>query len=303
MLSPYTEQFLEHLTAVRGASAHTINTYRTVLKQLSAYGTPEKLQERDINSHFKTLKKQHKSPQTQAQHHSVLKQFYQFLISRKERADDPMQHIARPKTTTSLPKAPDKGQITTFLESCQGEDEQSLRLRTLATLLYAGGLRISEALSLKVSDIPDAHAQPMLRIMGKRGKTRLVPVGELALETIHQYLQNGRPQLLKEPSEWLFPAGHRGKNQPLSRVRAWQQLKARGEAAGLEDFSPHQLRHACATHMLENEADLRLVQLLLGHADLNTTQIYTKVLREKLDTTLKKHHPLMQKLAVWRKRG
>jgi integrase/recombinase XerD len=221
---------------------------------------------------------------------SCLKQFYASALLHNERGDDPALLLAAPKLPRSLPKALSERQIEALLAAPDVEQSVAgLRDRAMLELLYATGLRVTELVSLRGDQVN--LRQGVLRVVGKGDKERLVPIGEEASVWIERYLAQGRPALLKQKRSDALFLSNRG--QMMSRVTFWLIVKRHAVAAGIDSrrISPHVLRHSFATHLLNHGADLRVVQLLLGHTDLSTTQIYTLIAREGLKKLVQEHHP------------
>lgn len=278
--------FLAMLASERGAAANTLAAYRRDLEQAESWiGHLEHAQPRDLA----VLEKRWAglAPASAARKASALRQFFAFLAEEGLREDDPSQSLPRAQTRRPLPKvlghAPIVALFARAAQEAAGEDPASLRLLALLELLYGSGLRATELVSLPLAAVP--RDAPFLTITGKGGAQRMVPVGARAREALARWL-TVRPQ----GSRHLFPSrsGH------LSRVRLFQLLKALAVRSGLDPagVSPHVLRHAFATHLLEGGADLRVLQTLLGHADIATTQIYTHVDAGRLVTLVNERHPL-----------
>jgi integrase/recombinase XerD len=215
--------------------------------------------------------------------------FYKFLLVDRAIAANPAEDLRPPRAWRELPRYLSLEEVDQLLAAPDVETPRGLRDRTLIELLYATGLRVSELVGLK---LPDLHLDVgYLTCIGKGSKERVVPVGEVAIGWVRRYLRDGRPVLLKrQASAWLFPGG-RG-TTALTRVGFWKLLKRYAVQSGVTtDVSPHTLRHSFATHLLDRGADLRAIQMMLGHADLSTTQIYTHVLEARLKQLYDAHHP------------
>ncbi len=294
--SPELAGFLNHLLSVRGLSINTHNSYK--LDLLAVERVLEKalmsLSADDVKGYLETFQDKH--PHTQARHLSAMRQFFVYLIQQNLRMDDPTEGIAFPKRKKSLPKALSKEQVRKVLDQFDTTDERGQRDYTLLYLMYSMGLRVSELIGLKVSDI-DAGEHLYIQIQGKGGKVRLVPLGDMAGAVVAGYMQGARRTLLgQQQSVYLFPSP-KDVRKSLTRQRVQQICKQIGYDLDIA-ISPHVLRHSFATHMLQNEADLRSVQILLGHASLSTTQIYTDVVRDRLRTVLESSHPIANMKAV-----
>lgn len=311
-------EFLAMKSAERGASQNTLEAYQRDLNGFDAFltaqsksittATPEL-----IRAYLFELKAAGLANATRSRHLSALRQFYRFLLREQVIKDDPAAHIDAPKQQRPLPKLISaenvecllvraKKEITGFEN--QGTETQShaeytaARLYCLLELLYATGMRVSELVSLPYSVLNGDER--MFTITGKGGRERLVPLNNSARQALNSYIRSGQreaekkqdPKRKAKPSKWLFPSN--SKEGHLTRQRFGQELKQLAERAGLNPakISPHVLRHAFASHLLERGADLRAVQQLLGHADISTTEIYTHVLEERLKALVEAHHPL-----------
>lgn len=289
-MSAATEAFLAMLAAERGAAANTLAAYRRDLEGAEEAIGDLAAADRDavgsLAGEWASL-----APSSVARKASALRQFFGFAIDEGWRRDDPSGALPRPRTRRPLPKVLGHEQIAALFARAEaeaaGEDPAAVRLLALIELLYGSGLRASELVGLPLQAVP--RDAPFLTVTGKGGASRLVPVGGRALEAVGRW-RKVRPA--EPPSRWLFPSGSKG--QHLSRVRLFQLLKALAGRAGLDpaSISPHVLRHAFATHLLEGGADLRVLQTLLGHADIATTQIYTHVDAARLVALVNSRHPL-----------
>ena len=299
------ELFLDMIAAERGASANTLDAYRRDLADFSAdlshAGETVTAADSDaLRAHLGRLDKRGLAAASVARRLSAIRQLYRFLYSEGHRSDDPAAVIEGPKRGRSLPKVLSVKQVDDLLAQARegmkaeakSERLRAARLNCLLEVLYATGLRVSELVSL-----PEAAArrdQRMLVIRGKGGRERLVPLNDQAKRTMADYLAL-RTEAKVDKSKWLFPSF--GESGHLSRQHFARELKVLAAAAGLKaaQVSPHVLRHAFASHLLQNGADLRVVQTLLGHADISTTQIYTHVLEERLKSLVRDLHPLAEK--------
>lgn len=228
-------------------------------------------------------------PRSAARALSALRSFYQMKTRDGLIAENPTLRVDLPKIGRALPKSLTEQDVNALLEAPAIEQPQGQRDRTMLELMYATGLRVSELVSLTLSEVN--LRQGVVRVRGKGGKERLVPVGEIALSWLEKYLVEARPELLigKAPTDVLFPSN---RARAMTRQTFWHLIKKHALTAGIsQDLSPHTLRHAFATHLINHGADLRVVQLLLGHSDLSTTQIYTHVAKERLKSLHEAHHP------------
>lgn len=296
--------FLDMLAAERGAGANTLAAYRNDLADLSAHlGTGghgiAAATTDDLRGFLASLAERGFKPASLARRLSALRQLYRFLYAEGKRADDPAAVLEGPKRGRTLPKVLSIAEVDTLLSQAHRTADaapspaarlRAARLACLLEVVYATGLRVSELVAL-----PAAAArrdQRMLVIRGKGGKERLVPLNQAAKRAMADYLKL-RPEAGRDAaSKWLFPSF--GTEGHVTRQHFGRELKALGAACGLaaERLSPHVLRHAFASHLLHNGADLRVVQTLLGHADISTTQIYTHVLEERLKALVRDLHPL-----------
>jgi integrase/recombinase XerD len=291
------ETFVEMLSAERGAAANTLESYQRDLGDcaqfLAARGTDLARAGADhLRAYLAALAAAGRSPRTAARRLSAIRQFYRFLFTEGRRGDDPAAGLDAPRRGRSLPKVLAEAEVERLLETARRrQSPEGLRLLALLELLYATGLRVSELVCLPLDAV--ARDPQVLIVRGKGARERLVPLSAPArtataafLEVRAKFLAGGRE------SRWLFPS--RGASGHLTRHRVGQLLKDLAREAGLDParVSPHVLRHAFASHLLDHGADLRSVQKMLGHADISTTQIYTHVLDERLKALVRDHHPL-----------
>ncbi len=305
------EAFLEMMAAERGAADNTLAAYRRDLADIEAFlkrrgQTLAAAGSADLRQYLKALAGQGWTARTSARRLSALRQFYRFQLGEGRRADDPTAALDSPRLGRPLPKPLAEGQVTALIDAAAKRGgAEGLRLIALLELLYASGMRVSELVALPLSTVlRDTRA---IMVRGKGGKERLVPLGAPALKALAAY-RAARGEFLPKPkknarktdSPFLFPS--RGRSGHLTRHRLGQLLKELARQAGLDPgiVSPHVLRHAFATHLLDHGADLRSVQKMLGHADIATTQIYTHVVKERLKRTVGEHHPLAKRAAKLR---
>lgn len=295
MLKNAFEDFFHYLQIERGLAKNTLTSYRRDLEQYSQYIEKviqktawETIERKDIIGFLYMLKDDKKSTATISRAVSSIRIFHQFLIQERLVDEDPSLHIETPKKERTLPDILSPKEIEILL-NIPGNTPLKLRNKAMLELLYATGLRVTELVTLKVSDL---HlTMGFIRCLGKGSKERIVPVGDLATNAIESYLQNARDKLVKQQNSdnILFVNQH---GRPLSRQGFWKILKTVAKDAGLKKtITPHTLRHSFATHLLENGADLRVVQEMLGHEDISTTQIYTHVTRSRLKKVYDSHHP------------
>jgi len=287
------ESFLDAVWAERGLSANTLQSYRYDLVLLAAHLDRNNvtLQEasRENLLHFLATQVQAgRSPRSLSRYLSGFRQFYQWLLREGRIQKDPSALIESPKLGRGLPKALNEDQVVSLLEAPDVETPLGMRDRTMLELMYATGLRVSELVGLEVVNL--GMSQGVIRVMGKGQKERLVPLGEEALSWMQRYLREARPDLMRGGDCPLVFVTSR--KAGMTRQAFWYAIRKHAVAAGLtRSVSPHMLRHSFATHLLNHGADLRVVQLLLGHSDLSTTQIYTHIAREGLKRLHSTHHP------------
>ena len=289
-----TEIYLDYLRDVRRMSPNTISSYARDLAALAAFAEAKRravdaMDRRDLDAFVRELMNQGLAPRSVARAVACVRGYYRFLLLEKRIARDPAEDLRSGRAWPALPKYLDLAQVDRLLAQPDPATPRGLRDKALIELLYATGLRVTELLSLKAGDVNlDAG---YLTCIGKGDKQRIVPLGHSAADWVRRYLAEGRPALLKtRKTRWLF-VNARGGSQ-LSRVGFWKLLRDYGIKAGLpRGLSPHVLRHSFATHLLDRGADLRAIQMMLGHADLSTTQIYTHVLEARLRSVYDKFHP------------
>jgi integrase/recombinase XerD len=299
--------FLDMLMAERGAAAHTIEAYARDLSEFLAFlASKSKTAETASADHLRAflagLAKKGLAPTSRARKLSAIRQFFRFLLAEGMRSDDPSSAIDSPKLGRPLPKILSLEEVEALLKTASDASEQAadgaarrraLRLYALLETLYATGMRVSELIALPRAVL--ATDDRVLTIKGKGGRERLVPLNDAARKALAAHLAAVCDDEAKASgaSPWLFPSSG---GEHLTRQRFGQELKALAVQAGIEPsrVSPHVLRHAFASHLLERGADLRTVQQLLGHADISTTQIYTHVIEERLRRLVEQHHPLAQ---------
>ena len=290
--------FLEMMSAERGAAKNTIDAYRRDLSDYGGFllGRRQTLLSADreaVTAYLDSLKTQGLSASSSARRLSAIRQFHRFLCADNLRGDDPTRIVASPRSRRALPKVLSVAEVDRLLTTAEAEANKeasaqkqagALRLYVLLELLYATGMRVSELVSLRRSMV--MRDTSFITVTGKGNKERVVPLNDRARDAIKTYVAT------LEPGPFLFPAT--GAEGYLSRQVFARDLKALAGRAGISSarVAPHVLRHAFASHLLAGGADLRVVQMLLGHADISTTQIYTHVLDEKLRTLVETHHPL-----------
>ena len=287
--------YLHFLKIERGLSTNTIVSYERDLRQYHAFLAKKKITsftevDRYVVMDFlQELKKQNKSSATVIRMISSLRKYHQFMRIERIINDDPMQHIETPKKEKILPKVLNLAEVEKLIETPNTNTVLGLRDRAILEVMYATGLRVSELITLKLSDLHLKIA--LIQTLGKGDKERIVPLGDEAIKWLELYLEKSRPKLVNPKKEvpFVFLNHHGG---GLSRQGIWKNLQALVVAAGIQkNVTPHTLRHSFATHLLENGADLRIVQELLGHADISTTQIYTHISKKRMTEVYQQHFP------------
>lgn len=286
------DRFLDALWLEQGLSDNTLSAYRTDLRHcqrwLQQHGsrTLEQAGAGDLLGYLAELHAG--SVRTAARRLSSLRRFYAWLLREGQIQADPTARIEAPRLGRSLPKSLTEAEVEALLDAPDTESALGLRDRAMLEILYATGLRVSELIGLQIGQIN--LRQGVVRVTGKGNKERLVPLGEEALNWLQDYLRNGRPGLLQgRQTDALFPTRRGG---AMTRQAFWYLIRRYTVIAGInKPLSPHVLRHAFATHLLNHGADLRVVQMLLGHSNISTTQIYTHVARERLKQLHARHHP------------
>ncbi|WP_411287083.1 site-specific tyrosine recombinase XerD [Phenylobacterium sp.] len=297
----WAEAFLEMMSVERAAARNTLTAYTRDLTDASGFLAARgrdlaDAATQDVEAYFADLGARGLAPATAARRRSAVRQFYRFVLGEGWRADDPSRRVEAPRQGRSLPKVLTADEIDRLIAAAAARDGgQGLRLACMVELAYASGLRISELTSLPLATV--AHDPAYVIVKGKGGKERLAPLNDAARTAVKAYL-TARPGFLPKGDKanpWLFPS--RGRGGQLTPRRFAQLLDEAAVAAGVDParVSPHVLRHAFATHLLEGGADLRVVQTLLGHADIATTQIYTHVAGERLREVVETKHPLSRK--------
>jgi integrase/recombinase XerD len=288
------DSYITYLRDVRRVSHNTVESYARDLVGLSAFAerrsrSVESLDRRDLEAFVRSMMSSGLSPRSVARAVACIRGFYRFLAVEQKRPQSPADDLRAPRAWPALPKFLDLEDVDRLLAQPDVATPRGQRDKALIEVLYATGMRVSELVSLKPGDLnlDDGY----LTCVGKGDKQRIVPIGTEAAEWVRRYIRTGRPLLLhRSSSPWLFVNARDG--GPLSRVGFWKVLKEYGIKAGVSrELSPHVLRHSFATHLLERGADLRAIQVMLGHADLSTTQIYTHVLEARLRAVYDKYHP------------
>ena len=288
------ERFADLLWMERGLSANTLSAYQSDLRAFSRWLGQERgrglvaAQRLDLLDYLAVLSLAGRKPRSAARVVSCLRQFYQYLLRQGLIQDDPSARVDAPRLGRPLPKTLTEAEVEALLRAPLTDEPRGQRDRTMLEVLYATGLRVTELVTLTPQSV--SLVQGVVRVTGKGDKERLVPLGEEAVAWLQTYLREGRPDILQgRVCDYLFPTV---RSCCMTRQAFWLLIKRYALEAGIgKALSPHTLRHAFATHLLNHGADLRVVQMLLGHSDLSTTQIYTHVARERLKQVHAQHHP------------
>jgi len=292
-LDAHIRTFLNALRVEKGLSENTLQAYRRDIEKFAAFARQRKLstqhvQRGDIVDFLGTLYRKGLDSRSVARHLVTIRNFFRFALMEGYVDDDPAATIESPKFRQNLPEFLSVEEVDRLLRQPDTSAVVGIRDRAMIELMYSCGLRVSELCGLSVSDLQQEEG--CLRCVGKGNKERLVPVGQQALEVVQKYLGEARPKLLGERSSPYLFLGQTGR--AMSRIAFWKLLRSYGRKAGLrKELTPHMLRHSFATHLLDRGADLRSVQMMLGHSDISTTQIYTHVVEERLKQVYKAHHP------------
>ncbi len=294
MNTALVNRFCDHLWMEDGLAKLTLAAYRNDLTLFGAWLEKERKQflnaavSGDIEAYLAWRFSQHAQPRSAARYTSTLKRFYRYLLRENLIAADPTLNLDSPKLPRSLPKTLTEDDVERLLDNADTSTPLGLRDRAMLETLYATGLRVSELVGLKLTAVNVNDG--VLRVTGKGNKDRLVPLGEESVQWLRRYLANSRPLLLDgQLCDEVFVTS---RGAGMTRQAFWYLIKRHALAAGItRPMSPHTLRHAFATHLLNHGADLRVVQMLLGHSDISTTQIYTHVARERMKQLHAQHHP------------
>jgi integrase/recombinase XerD len=290
---PELDGFLEHLVVERGLRQNSLEAYQRDLTRYLTYlhdrnREAASLDRTEVPRYLLALREAGLTPRSVARHLSTIRQFHRFLVRQGRSTQDPTAHLEAPRPWRRLPGVLNSDEVDRLLGVREVDTPHGLRNRAMLELMYASGLRVSELIGLRLGDVDLGLG--IVRVVGKGDKERLVPLGDAAAESLRAYLKEGRPRLERgRASAYLFLGRH---GRGLTRQMFWQLIKKVALAAGISKaVTPHTLRHSFATHLLEGGADLRSVQLMLGHADIGTTQIYTHLSRAHLKAIYDKFHP------------
>lgn len=288
------DAYLTHLRIERRLADNTLESYGRDLQRLGEFAAAlerplQRLDRRDLEGFVDGLMNEGLSPRSVARTVAAVRGFYRFAVLAQHLATNPADDLQAPRAWPALPKFLSVDEVDRLIKQPDVSTPRGLRDRALIEVLYATGLRVSELIHLRASDLNLEAGY--LSTTGKGNKQRIVPIGDQAVQWLLRYIREGRPALIRQRSSpWLFVNAKQGGS--LSRVGFWKILKVYGRTAGLSrTLSPHVLRHSFATHLLEHGADLRSIQMMLGHADLSTTQIYTHVLEARLRAVYDRFHP------------
>jgi integrase/recombinase XerD len=288
------DAYLDHLRVARRLAEHTLASYGRDLAILARFAAGLErplsgLDRADLEASVRDRVAGGAAPRSVARYVAAIRGFYRFLVLDRRIERSPADDLRAPRAWPGLPTYLSAEDVDRLLAAPDTSTPRGLRDRALIELLYATGLRVTELVRLKVSDLE--LEQGFLTCLGKGGKERMVPIGDSAVAWVRRWLAEGRGAILKgRTAPWLFISGPRG--TPLTRVGFWKLLKRHGTSVGVGDaLSPHVVRHSFATHLLDRGADLRAIQMMLGHADLSSTQIYTHVLEARLRSVYDRYHP------------
>ena len=292
--NPEIERYIDAMWMEKGLSDNSLSSYRRDLRQFHEWlvknkgSTIARADRSSLQAYLGARLQQGQSPRSTARFMSCARGFYHYLLREGRLTVDPTLDVDSPKLGRPLPKSLSEQDVDKLLQAPDLDIALEFRDRTMLELLYACGLRVTELTSLQLTQV--SVNQGVVRVFGKGNKERLVPMGEEALMWLQRYMAGPRQELLKGiPSDVVFPS-RRGTQ--MTRQTFWYRIKIYAERAGIKkDLSPHTLRHAFATHLLNHGADLRVVQMLLGHSDLSTTQIYTHVAQQRMQELHAQHHP------------
>jgi len=292
------DAYLDHLRVERRLSNNTLESYARDLRGLAEFaagaGRPlDALDRRELEAFVAGQRARGQSPRSVARAVAAVRGYYRFLLLDQRLAENPAEDLRPPRAWPALPKFLSLEEVDDLIAQPDVTTPLGLRDRALIELLYATGMRVSELVSVRPADL---HLdEQYLTCIGKGSKERLIPMGDQAVEWIRRYARDGRPALVQRSARKRAAAPRlfvNGRGGPLSRIGFWKVLKRYGRLAGIKSaISPHVLRHSFATHLLERGADLRAIQMMLGHADLSTTQIYTHVLEARLRSAYERFHP------------
>jgi integrase/recombinase XerD len=287
------ERYIHYLAVERGLADNTLASYLSDLEIFISFlkqkgiNTIDKVNKQTLIDYILELKEQKKAPATISRNRAAIKSFLSFLINEGLITQNPSENLESPRLSRRLPKVLTMEQIESLLNMPRIKTTIGLRDRAMLEVLYASGLRVSELVSLNLGDLEQDRG--FVRCMGKGSKERIVPLGSMAIYYLNLYIEQARVKLVKRPGEMALFVNNLGNR--LTRQGLWKIIKKYAKNAGVSDITPHTLRHTFATHLLENGADLRAVQEMLGHADISTTQIYTHLTKSHIREVYDRTHP------------
>ena len=291
-LSPHVAAYLDAIWLERGLAENTLAAYRRDLSQTETWladrsRTLVTASTGDLFEYMSERFQAGAAARSAARWLSAVRGFYRFMLFTQALTEDPSEALSHPKLGRPLPASLSPAEVEALLAAPDTSTATGLRDRSMLELLYACGLRITELVTLELVNVN--RRQGVVRVLGKGSKERLVPTGEMALHWLERFLQDARAELLPGGGSILYPSS---RGRAMTRQTFWYAVKRHARQAGItKNVSPHTLRHAFATHLVDNGADLRAVQLMLGHSDLSTTQIYTHVAQQRLKSLVQEHHP------------
>ncbi|HEY3426459.1 MAG TPA: site-specific tyrosine recombinase XerD [Negativicutes bacterium] len=290
----YVNEFINYLAVERGLAQNTLESYGRDLRQFNTYLQNSQLEflknsnRNTILNYLSSLQSKGRAVSTISRNLAAIKSFYQYLVRERYLESDPAAHLESPKLEKKLPKILTIGEVEELLKQPNAFLPTGFRDKAMLELLYATGIRVSELISLNISDVN--LDMGYIKCYGKGAKERIVPLGSIAAKCVQEYSTKGRPKMVRTYEESALFVNHHGNR--LTRQGFWKIIKKYAHEANItKDITPHTLRHSFATHLLENGADLRSVQEMLGHADISTTQIYTHVTKNHLKEVYDKTHP------------
>jgi len=290
----WLENYSHYLSVEKGLARNTLESYRRDLQKFLKYlekkkiTAPQEIDRQAITDYLLTLKNEGRTPATISRNVASIRSFFNFLVQEGLLEDNPAQLVKAPRIEKKLPRVLTTKEIDQLLRQPRNDSHVGLRDKAMLELLYASGIRVSELVSLNVTDFSPEVGY--LRCRGKGMKERIVPIGSVAVSYVQDYLRNCRQKMLKQNEEKALFLNHHGRR--LTRQGFWKILKRYARQSNISgEITPHTLRHSFATHLLENGADLRSVQEMLGHSDISTTQIYTQITRRKIREVYDKTHP------------
>lgn len=295
MMQGYVTEFKNYIKGELHKSANTsdayirdVNDYVKYLEDVRSIKEPEDIKVEDIRAYFAALKRRHLAASSQSRKLSAIKKFHKYLMLEKYTKTNVTVAVSNPKLEKKLPTVLTIEEVDMLLNSLNLKTPKDMRNKAMIDITYSCGLRVSELVNLKMNDI---HLDlGFIKVLGKGSKERIIPLGEMATDSVEYYLKNGRPYLAKKPSDYVFLSSKTG--EAMTRENFFIMIKKQAKDAGImKKVSPHKLRHSFASHLLERGLDLRMIQELLGHENISTTEIYTHISNPKLVKTYLENHP------------